>query len=312
MRVRALLIIAVAGALVWLAFSMRGDRLSITPSANLETTPPPGEPLIDREQTATRQSAAADGEATEQAVCFTEFELESHPMFADEATRLEATSLAGATMDGYRVLDEATLENLSVQNDSAAMAVLGARKLLEALGDDPDLAVNLLKGEHDAIWKSTPKPLPNSIRESASAARHWFYLSALHGRVDALRYFGWTIELFDGGAVELGWIDRATYDDLSSAEKTALMPSNVYNIARLNVVPELDEGPLAEMTRSLIPSTERSVQVINKVTDKFLLDLESAGLPRPSIAATALPELPEIISMLCEDDRKRLEPVVNY
>lgn len=233
-------------------------------------------------------------------------------MFADEAARLEATSLSGTTMDGYRELDEAALESLSIQRDSAAMAVLGARKLLGALGDDPNSAVNLLKGEYDFIWKPLPRPLPNKIRESANAARHWFYQSALHGRVDALRYFAFTTELFDGGAVELGWVDSATYDSLSNGEKTALMPSNVYNMARLNIVPELDEGPVAEMTRSLVPSTERSVQIINKVTEKFLLDLQAAGLPRPSVRATTLPKLPEIMSMLCEEDRKRLEPIVNY
>ena len=233
-------------------------------------------------------------------------------MFADEATRLEATSVSGSTMDSYRALGEDALVSLSIQKDSAAMAVLGARKLLAAQGDDPGSAVDMLKGEHDFIWKPLPRPLPNNIRESANAARHWFYQSALHGRVDALRYFGWTVELFDGGAVELGWVDRSTYDNMSNGEKTALMPSNVYNIARLNIVPELDDGPLAEMMRSLVPSTERSVQIINKVTEQFLLDLQSAGLPRPSVAATALPELAELLSMLCEEDRKRLEPLVNY
>ena len=231
-------------------------------------------------------------------------------MFPDEATRLEATSVTGPTMEGYRELSEAALQNLAIQKDSAAMAVLGARYLLEALGDDPDAAVSLLKGEHRYVWQPIPRPLPDSVSESANQAKYWFYQSALHGRIDALERFGWTIQIFEAGAVDLGWVDQATFDSMNNRERSALIPANVYNMARLNIAPELADGPLGELTLSLVPSTERSVPIINQVSEKFLQDLQSAGLPRPSIAPTALPDIDGLVSMLCEEDRKRLEAEV--
>lgn len=253
----------------------------------------------------TDPAATVEGGSTR---CLTLEQLENHPVLAQDAYRYDGVADSGPSISSYRGLSEQELYALTVQGDSAAMAVLGAMSIMRAREWPVQSAVPYLMLEDpDLMSFSYSRPLSAEFLEHMAEARRWFYKAALHGRVLVLYRVGESLSLDQGGPVELGWIDKAEYDGLSSYEKSALMPSNVYNVLAYEVAPELKSGILGEIFSEMMPSTDRQRVIVDELAEQFHRDLQDAGLPPIVVSESTAPPMEDLLSLLCESERDRLE-----
>ncbi|MGB5255634.1 MAG: hypothetical protein WBN44_00130 [Woeseiaceae bacterium] len=246
-----------------------------------------------------------DGES---APCLTLEQLEGHPVVAQDAYRYEAVIDSGPVIAAYRGLSEQELQDLAGQGDSAAMAVLGAMSIMRARDLPEDKAVSFLMFEDPALLSFTfSRPFSPEFIDHMTQARQWFYKAALHGRVMVLYRVGGALVFEQGGPVELGWIGKEEYDGLSTYEKTALDPSNVYNVLAYEVAPGLKSGPNGELVSTLMPRTERQKVIVDELVAQFERDLQDAALPPIVVSESSMPSLDELILLLCDSERQRLE-----
>ena len=240
--------------------------------------------------------------------CLTFEQLEYHPALVQDSYRFDAVSDSGPTVSSYRGLSEQELHDLTAQGDSAAMAVMGAMSVMRAREWPVEKAVPYLTLEDPDLmsFRFTRPHSPEFLNHMAQA-RRWFYKAALHGRVLALGHVGEALSFEQGGPIELGWIDQAEYDNFSSYEKTALMPSNLYNVLAYEIAPELRSGPHGEILAQLMPRTERQQVIVDRLAEQFHRDLQDAGLPPIVVAKSAAPPIEDLLLLLCESERERLE-----
>lgn len=239
--------------------------------------------------------------------CLTLEQLEYHPALLQDAYRLDALSDGGPTIASYRGLSEQDLLNLTVQGDSAAMVILGAMSIMRARKWPVEKAVPfLLHEEPELMSYRIERPLSAEFRSHMGQARQWFYKAALHGRILALYRVGDALSFEQGGAVELGWIDKQEYERLSKNEKTALMPANVYNMLAYEVAPELKSGPFGAIATEVMPGTEQQRIIVDGLLTQFSRDLEDAGLQPVVVAESTVPPMEELLSLLCEGESDRL------
>ena len=235
--------------------------------------------------------------------CLTIEQLDSHPILAEDSYRFDSVATSGSTIASYRGLSSTELLGLATQGDSAAMAVLGAMSVMRARKQPQSKAVAYLMHEDPGLWTvQFSRPLDSSTTAHLEEAREWFYQAALHGRVMALYHVGDSLWRQKGGPVELGWIDSAEYDSLSSFQKNALLPSNVYNVLAFEIAPELQSGPHGNLMNELMPRSERQQQVLDALLKDFHEDLETAELPPISVAASTAPSIEELMSLLCQTE----------
>ncbi len=240
--------------------------------------------------------------------CLTAAQLESHPILVRDSYRFDAVSDSGPTIASYRGLAEHELRDLAAQGDSAAMAILGAISVMRAREWPVEKAVPYLMYEDPALMSyMTNRPLSPEFLGHMAQARKWFYDAALHGRVMVLHRIGESLFFENVGAVKLGWIDAEEYDSLSNHEKTALMPSNVYNALSFEIAPELKSGPHGALIADLMPRSDRQRVIVHQLADRFQRDLQAAGLPPIAVSESTAPPMEDLLSLLCESERERLE-----
>lgn len=188
------------------------------------------------------------------------------------------------------------------------MVVLGAMSIMRAREWPVEKAVPYLMHEDPALMSYRfSRPLSPEFVGHMAQARRWFYDAALHGRVMVLHRVGDSLSVEKGGAVKLGWIDAAEYDSLSSYEKTALMPSNVYNVLSFEIAPTLKSGPHGTLIAEIMPRSDRQRVIVDQLADQFHHDLQDAGLPPIAVSESTAPPMNDLLSLLCESEREKLE-----
>ncbi len=253
----------------------------------------------------TEPTASSGGESTP---CLTLEQLETHPVVAEDAYRWDAVTDSGPVIAAYRGLSEQELLDLAAQEDSAAMAVLGAMSIMKARELPVEKAVPYLLFEDKELMALTYKrPFPPGFIGHMKQARQWFYKAALHGRVLALYRVGDSLVFEHGGPVELGWISKEEYDGLSSLEKTALHPANLYNALAFEIAPALKRGPTGEVLSAMLPRTERQGDIVDQLADQFDRDLQDAGLPPVAVPESGAPSFDDLLLLLCDSEREWLE-----
>ena len=273
-----------------------------SPARPVEATIPEGD--LKSGNVTDRQTQFSDAGSES---CLTLAQLDSHPLLIQDGYRFEALSDTGPVIESYRGLTESELLSLATQHDSAAMVVLGAMSIMRARDWPVDKAVPFLTSEDtDLRFYAYKRPLLPEFVAHTADAREWFYKAALHGRVLALYRVGDALSLEIGGAVELGWIGQEEYEDLSSFEKTALYPANVYNVLAYELAPELKSGPIGDIVNELVPRSERQIAIVGELAEQFNRDLESAGLERIIVPKSAAPPVDELMGLLCESERLRM------
>lgn len=248
-----------------------------------------------------------DREPEDAATCLTLEQLEYHPVLVQDAYRLDAVITSGPIIASYRGLTARELRGLTEQGDSAAMAVLGAAAVMRARGQPETKAVSyLLHEEAELMTYTFKRPFTPEFLEQMEEAGTWFYEAAQHGRVLALYHVGEALWFTKGGPVELGWIEKEDYDALTSYEKNALLPSNVYNLLAFEIAPELGSGPHGSFISDLAPRSERQQDILDRLKVQFFLDLDATGLPPISVPESTAPPMDELRSLLCKSQLDRL------
>ena len=220
---------------------------------------------------------------------------------AAEFARFEPLVTSGATIESYRGLTSRQLDSLAMQGDSAAMAVLGAISVMRAMNLPEDQAVPYMLLEEPALKLfEFPQPLETETAEHLDRAIDWFYKSAVHGRLLALRDAGEIIAMAGGTPSELGWIPQNEYENLEGFERHALDPANVYGALAFEIAPELIDGPLGAMTAELTPGGDRQQLLLHELAWRFTQDREGAGLPPIEIPKSNAPSMEEFESLLCD------------
>ena len=264
---------------------------------------------VDAEDSASEIDVQAeDPDANASTPCLTLEQLENHPILAQDFYRYDTVVDSGPIIESYRGLNEQELQELSAQGDSAAMVVLGAMSVMRAREWPVDKAVPyLLLEDPELMAYRYSRPLSAEFLAHMERAKYWFYKAAMHGRLMVLHRVGYAIEIGQGGPVELGWIDKAEYATLSNYEKSALIPSNVYNALAFEIAPGLTSGPIGEIFFGLIPGTDRQKAVTKQLAEQFQRDVSDAGLPPISVAESIAPPMEEMLSLLCDSERDWLE-----
>lgn len=267
---------------------------SITSDAAIE-----GAGYLDSDSSPSNDSAGLAEHEISSAGCLSPEQLETHPMFAAEAKRFDSLSANGPAIASYRGLSIADLKSLAIQGDSAAMVVLGAIYTMKARNLSDDNAVPYLLYEDTSLHNYAFKyPLEPDVVKHYEDARDWYYRAALHGRLLALYFVGDAAGQIEGGPVGLGWIKKEDYDDLSSRERSAIQPANVYNVLAYELAPQLREGLLGSFSE-IIPRSDRQSAITDSLKNKFDRDREAAKLPKPIIAHVSSPSMEELRSMIC-------------
>ena len=245
--------------------------------------------------------------------CLTVAQLDSHPLLVQDSYRFDAVSDSGPTIATYRGLSGDQLHGLAAQGDSAAMVVLGAMSVMRAREWPVENAVPyLLHEDPELMAYRYSRPFSPEFLGHMAQARKWFYEAALRGRVMVLHRVGDSLSFEKGGAVKLGWIDEEEYDGLSSYEKTALIPSNVYNVLAFEIAPALKSGPLGALMSDLMPHTERQKIIVARLATQFSRDLDEAGLPPVAVSESIAPPVEDLLRLLCESELNQLKGRSEY
>ena len=253
----------------------------------------------------TRPAGVAEDESS---TCLTLTQLEGHPVLVNDTYRFDAVSDSGPAIASYRGLSEQELQGLTEQGDSAAMAVLGGMSVMRARDWPIEKAVSYLMAEDPELMTYTfTRPIPPEFINHMKQARSWFYKAALHGRIMVLHRVGESLSLEQGGPVELGWISKQEYGNLSSYEKAALDPANVYNVLAYEIAPGLRSGPIGGILSELMPRTEQQKVIVDQLAEQFDRDLQDDGLPPIVVSESTAPPIDDLLSLLCERERDWLE-----
>jgi hypothetical protein len=316
MNSRLLLTVVVLAALALLALiglqraleeAVR-ERESSQPTE--ESAPPAASPSPEGDGEAASRNEALNESwpvAELDAACLTYAEARRHPGLRREFERLRGAGLLMDDVEAYRHVDDATLTELSRTGDTAAMMVLGQRRLLAALGRDPAMAVDLLAGRQ-LSQEGGSIDLEAIDRELLDEAAGWFYRAALHGRIYALQKFGDTLQWREGlieAPVRLGWVEQAEWTGMTRMEQAAWSPPNVYAEAIYDLSPALTTG-YSGIGYNLQLKSEKTQVLRDRVVKRFLADQHDAGLPPLDIPMSDF-DIEEFESSLCPGVADALE-----
>jgi len=256
---------------------------------------------IPRDPSDAQDHDAKSGFPTGQEDCLSPAQLRTHPLVVGDADRMDSASISGRTIASYRGLSAADLNDLAMQGDSAAMAVLGAVSVMRARGLADDNAVPYLRHEDRSLHTDvTSQPLEAATVKHYQEARDWYYRSALNGRLLALYRVGEIDGIIRGGAVGLGWIEKDEYESLLGYEKTAIDPSIIYNLLALEIAPQLRDGIFAVIYQGQRPRTEQQWAILAKLEKQFDQDREEAKLPPIDIPESTAPPMEELLPLICD------------
>lgn len=233
--------------------------------------------------------------------CLSEGLLETHPIMADEAKRLDPFLINSESMAVYRDLAEAELLDLAAQNDSGAMAVLAAMHVMRARGLPESKAVPyLLLEDSDLLSYRYSLPFTNEQTRHRELAADWFYKSALHGRVMALINVGHQLDMMGRKPVDLGWISAEDYDLLTRAQKSTFNAANVYQAVAYTIAPDLEIGLFDEDDGGFgTLFAKRYASIAEPIAAEFRSDRRDLGLAPLTVPASELPPLRELTALLC-------------
>ncbi len=255
---------------------------------------------VDTESTERTYDA---GLPTSQDNCLAPWQIESHPLIIAETNAMESLNATGPTMSAYRDLSRADVQALAAQNDTAAMAVLGAMAMLRAKDIDESRAVDLLQFSDISLRQelSRAKQHENSAEEYELAGE-WFYKSAMHGRLFALTSAGEVLYMQNADPVFHGLVTQSYYDALSNVEKAYLNPMNIYAAAALDIAGNPQDGMFGMISTALVRSKPMD-EMAAKIAHQFAEDQTAAGLPPINIPSSTMPPIEELAAMLCEEYR---------
>lgn len=233
--------------------------------------------------------------------CLSEGLLETHPMMMDEAKRLDPYLINSESMAVYRGLAESDLRHLIGQGDSGAMAILGAMHVMRARGMPESKAVSFLLLEDSELLSYTYS-LPHTEGQTRhlELAADWFYQSALHGRVMALVNVGHQLDMLGKTPVDLEWISREAYEQLTRAQKATFNAANVYQGVAYTIAPELRIGLFDDDAFGFgTMFARRFSSIAEPIAAEFQSDRRELGLPPLSVPASELPPIQELTELLC-------------
>ena len=232
--------------------------------------------------------------------CLSEGLLETHPMMMEEVKRLDPFLVNSESMAVYRGLEGPQLLSLVDQNDSGAMAVLGAMHVMRARGLPPSNAVSyLLLEDLDLHTYRFSRPLSEEHSNHLTMAADCFYRSALNGRVMALINVGEQLDLLGKKPVDLGWISAEDYDQLTRAEKSLFNAANVYQGVAYTIAPELELGLFGESGGGGTMFAQRYAEIAEPIADQFRVDRRELGLEPLTVPESELASLEELQDLLC-------------
>ena len=304
-----LVTIGAALAVWWLTADRDAPMAEQEDAIVVDSLHEPSPPGRDRASETPGPDPSNATESHDEPGCLSPALFESHPAFADEAARLDSVGTGGQAIASYRGLSQVDLEALAVQGDSAAMAALGAIALMNAKNLGVDAAIPyLLSEDKQAFAVEIEQPLQPGVAEHLQEANHWFYQSALHGRVMALSQLGQVMIALNGGTADLQWFSSAEYADMQPRDRSAIHPMNVYSALPYHIAPNLRTGILGELSK-MIPSSDLQETILDGLARQFEEDREAAGLPPIAVAESMVPTMEEFRSMVCES---QLETYLEY
>ena len=295
LRIAALIVVLTIALLAYRfigGYSAESD-IAATPQGLAESESPAvtPEPVTTEELVATA--------TVDQPGCLTFLQLRDLPTVAQDAARLIALQTHGLPVAPYRSFDDSTLRAFADQGDSVAMAVIGAAAVLRAYDVDEALATDWLNSEYTiADLDVGLTQLSSEASLQLNEAAYWFYQSALHGRLFALRHYGAVRSRLFGGPIGLGWISQGEYEQLGDRDRWSLRPSNVYAQVAYDIVPQLREGLLADLSSGL-PESDLQLAIRESLLEEFADTLSDSGLQRVEIAPTASPGIAELYDQIC-------------
>jgi len=205
--------------------------------------------------------------------CMTLEQMEAHPLLLNEAEYRAAMSTTGSPLLPYVGLDEPTLLSLVEQDDSAAMAVMGARSQAVAHGLPPERADGFFTlfaaGERptsNVAFDNGPKParpadFSPEQRRAAESAYQWYWEAALHGRYSALTHAGLVRQQLGDNAVSMGWVSEEAHGALDPHTRFSLWPFSVYSEASMLLeAGELDSSILTKILMDIAAPTRSDLQ----------------------------------------------------
>ncbi len=235
--------------------------------------------------------------------CLTPSQLETHPLVTNELATLEPLIVLGESMEAYRGLSRANLIALANQNDSAAMAVLGAMAVLRGKNTDEAHAVSYLRMRDFRLRSSVMNASPaQNADEEYQRAIDWFYKSAMHGRLFSMGQIGATLDLMESNPIKHGAVTQKELDAMTKEERAYFSMTAVYMEASMHVAGYPTEGILGQFSKLPVFS-EVAMRLSVEIAEQFVADQMQAGLPPVHIPTSTMPPMEEFIEMLCEDYR---------
>ncbi len=209
--------------------------------------------------------------------------------FSSDPRLLEYRSVESAALQfgsggsGHNILSDAELDRLIEQDDTLAMTFRANRIVKRT--------------------RARRGSLTESDLESLELASKLYYRAALQGRVYALHGFGTVQELVHGGPVELGWIERKAYEELSPMQKSALSPDYIYMSLIFDVAPNLGRSYVGLSIRAqLPPEFDKQEEVRRRLLGQFAARRAQLSVPAFSVLYPAPSySLEEVIGEYCDD-----------
>ncbi len=275
-----------------------------------ESAPPAASPPREGEAgtAARREAPPEDWPLVEaDAGCLTYTQARRDPGLRREMERLRGAGLLRDDFEPYRHVEDETLEDLAGSGETAAMMVLGQRRLLAALGQDPGNAVDRLTGR-PSPQKGGSIDLEAINQRLLDEAAGWFYRAALNGRIYALQEYGYAMQWREGlmeAPVRLGWVDETDWSRMTRMEQAAWSPWNVYAEAIYDLAPSLTTG-FSGIGYSIVMKSEETQLLRDRIVKRFLADQQDAGLQPLDIPMSDF-DINEFESSLCPGVSDALE-----
>lgn len=306
----ALAVVAVL-ALGWFLWS----RTAVDESATATTPAPVAAPQerLDADAPATQAATfVADTENNEtppQAIrtdepreCWEIEELDEQGLPEWELELLYSVAPMGPDFENYRHLDQASVEAIAAQGDSAAMTLAGLMVMGDVYGVGPDAVFAMIVGDDasENMFDSLTTPATDpQVQARYEQASKWFYEAALHGRLGSLVLKGFVDTQMQRTAVDMGWVTADAFEELDAAGRTSLQPVIVYLGSVLQLAPGLAVGAFAEPPAVFVEN-DALINVVHEVMRRYHQDLTNRGLPRPAILDADLPAFSEVAENMCD------------
>ncbi|MEM9209084.1 MAG: hypothetical protein AAGA61_07550 [Pseudomonadota bacterium] len=237
--------------------------------------------------------------------CLRPDQLQAHPWVVADFASYESVSSTGHQFEAYRQLSESELESLAVQNDSAAMVMLGDKAVEQTIGSSSQIDTFGLRSiiSLQSAKNTRSEPVSPDQQAALESARDWYYEAALHGRIGALWQVGLIREMLEGSAVDLGWVSREEYAQLSRFEQSEVSPTRIYE--RLS---RLARPGVADLFGGQLPTelSERQRQIIERLAEDFRQDRTSRGFAEFPPIQPAITDMQHLRDLICPSMRDQL------